>query len=362
MYKIFIFIIVYYLLCFLFLNYIYFYKFKKYYKKIKYKEKETGKEIDIQDKYAYLVPKDNLNYFSFVIIGLLLFPIRFLLMNCALNFLKIHLKILKYLYKNHETNENQRLKFEKAVYFWLSIYFFSNNISTEKKEIKYETVYKKYLGEDYDFSQNNFSAYISNHISILDLPIFARDYGTTFLLNVESMRNPLIGALLEFGNFPVKLQSEESRKKALDFIVKRQNDFYHKKSCIKTLNFPEGHCTNGKYIINFKKGVFISLLPIKPLIILSPDEYPSYTNKAFYIFRIMTTFKIKIIYAELPVIKPTNYMFEKYQYLGKEKWEIFANVVNNIYSEVGGFKQISVSKKDFKLYNKIVEDGFNIDK
>ena len=240
--------------------------------------------------------------------------------------------------------------------------FFSNNISTEKKEIKYETVYKKYLGEDYDFSQNNFSAYISNHISILDLPIFARDYGTTFLVQVESMKNPLIGALFYFGNIPVKLQSEESRKKALDFIVKRQNDFYNKKNYIKTLIFPEGHSTNGKYIINFKKGVFISLLPIKPLILLPLGEYPSLKNLIFYFFRIMTTFKIKIIYAELPVIKPTNYMFEKYKHLGKEKWEIFANVVNKIYSEVGGLKQISVSTKDFMLYHKIVEDGFYIDK
>jgi hypothetical protein len=77
-------------------------------------------------------------------------------MHCALIFLKIHLKILKYIYKNHENDENQTLKFEKAVYFWLSIYLFLNNISTEKKEIKYETVYKKYLGEDYDFSQKNF--------------------------------------------------------------------------------------------------------------------------------------------------------------------------------------------------------------
>ena len=76
----------------------------------------------------------------------------------------------------------------------------------------------------------------------------------------------------------------------------------------------------------------------------------------------MATFKIKIIYAELPVIKPTSYMFEKYKNLGKEKWEIFANVVNKIYSEVGGFKQISIKTKDIMLYHKIVKDGFYIDK
>ena len=31
--------------------------------------------------------------------------------------------------------------------------------------------------------------------------------------------------------------------------------------------FPEGGTTNGKYIIKFKKGAFVSLLPIWPKVI-----------------------------------------------------------------------------------------------
>jgi len=50
------------IISFLFLNYTY-YILKKYYRHIKYKEKGTEKEIDIQTIYAPLVPIDNLNYF-----------------------------------------------------------------------------------------------------------------------------------------------------------------------------------------------------------------------------------------------------------------------------------------------------------
>lgn len=126
-------ILVYYVGCFIFLNFTY-YTLNKYYKKIKYKEKETGKEIDIQEKYAPLVPIDSLNYFSFITIGIIVFPIRIVLVLSTFFFLKINLKILKLIYKNHERDENQRKKIEKAAYFWLSVYFIINNIYIDKKK------------------------------------------------------------------------------------------------------------------------------------------------------------------------------------------------------------------------------------
>ena len=55
-------------------------------------------------------------------------------------------------------------------------------------------------------------------------------------------------------------------------------------------------------------------------------------------------------------------MFEKYKDLGKEKWEIYANVVNKIYSEIGGLKQCNIRYRDRSLYYQIAEDGFYIDK
>ena len=62
------------------------------------------------------------------------------------------------------------------------------------------------------------------------------------------------------------------------------------------------------------------------------------------------------------MIKPTDYMFEKYKDLGKEKWEIYAKVVNNIYSEIGGLKQTDIKYRDRVLYYKAAEDGFYVDK
>ena len=48
----------------------------------------------------------------------------------------------------------------------------------------------------------------------------------------------------------------------------------------------------------------------------------------------------------MPIIKPTEYMFEKYQHLGKEKWEIFAEVVRKIYSEIGNLKESTFGLRD----------------
>ena len=348
---------------FLFLNYA-FYVLKKYYRHIKYKEKETGKEIDIQERFAPLVPVDKLNYFSFIFIGTLLFPIRFILVLLSYYCLKFHLKILKLIYRNQETDPKQRKKIENATYFWLSFYFFINNISVEKKtDINYKDIYKKYLGENYDFSQKDFSVYISNHFGYLEIAAYMREYGLSLLISYELLRSPAVGPVYgELGSFFINREDEQSRKKALDYLLNRQKDFYNKKSYIRTLIFPEGTTTNGKYIATFKRGAFVSLLPVKPLVIFYYDGFPCSTNRFFFFMRTIATFKIKMITAELPIIKPTDYMYEKYKDLGKEKWEIYANVVNKIYAEIGGFKQCNIRFRDRVLYYQIAEDGFYIDK
>ncbi len=55
-------------------------------------------------------------------------------------------------------------------------------------------------------------------------------------------------------------------------------------------------------------------------------------------------------------------MFEKYKNFGKEKWEIFAKVVQKIYSEIGGFIETDIKFRDRVMFYKIAEDGFYIDK
>ena len=50
-------------------------------------------------------------------------------------------------------------------------------------------------------------------------------------------------------------------------------------------------------------------------------------------------------------------MFENYKHLGKEKWEIYANIVRKIYAEVGGIEEIDMGLRDMKRYIKAMRTG-----
>jgi hypothetical protein len=63
-----------------------------------------------------------------------------------------------------------------------------------------------------------------------------------------------------------------------------------------------------------------------------------------------------ITFYELPVIKPTKYMFEKYAYLGTEKWEIYAEVVREIMCEVGKFDKSNKTFRDTLEYVSVIKD------
>jgi hypothetical protein len=69
--------------------------------------------------------------------------------------------------------------------------------------------------------------------------------------------------------------------------------------------------------------------------------------------RSLAYFNINMYFVDLPVINPTDYMFEKYKNLGNEKWEILAEVTRRIICEVRGFemsdKNLEIKKNMLKL-------------
>ena len=50
-------------------------------------------------------------------------------------------------------------------------------------------------------------------------------------------------------------------------------------------------------------------------------------------------------------------MFEKYNNLGTKKFEIYANVVQKIYSEIGGLEESNMGFRDMKRYIKAMKTG-----
>ena len=152
------------------------------------------------------------------------------------------------------------------------------------------------------------------------------------------------------------------KKKIFEELEKRQRDYYTKKNLCPLVLFPEGTTTTGKYILKYKKGAFYSLLPIKPEIIniYHSDDYHvsiGAANVVMSSLRSLAYFNINMYFVDLPVINPTDYMFEKYKSLGKEKWEIFAEVTRRIICEVGGFEMSDKNFRDQKKYVKAMITG-----
>lgn len=88
--------------------------------------------------------------------------------------------------------------------------------------------------------------------------------------------------------------------------------------------FPEGGTTNGKYLINFKKGAFVSLRPVLPKITKFHSYWQSPSSgiiEGIPHYLILSsapwTTSTSIV---LPIFKPNDYFFENHQKEGEEKW------------------------------------------
>jgi len=61
-----------------------------------------------------------------------------------------------------------------------------------------------------------------------------------------------------------------------------------------------------------------------------------------------------VSFHEIPIIKPTEFMFKNYSHLGKEKWEVYAEVVRQIYCEIGGFQKSNKTFDDMLSYISLI--------
>ena len=86
-------------------------------------------------------------------------------------------------------------------------------------------------------------------------------------------------------------------------------------------------------------------MPIKPQIIKIDQNFALHIacgvqNIFFHTLKIMTYPFVEMGYYDLPEIRPTKYMFEHYSNLGKEKWEIFSEVLGKYIVKLGVLKKV----------------------
>ena len=336
---------------------------KKYYRPLIKRDKNNN-PIDLHKKYDAFHPHDSVNFIQLWFGSFFFAFIKIISSLFIVMFVNWHIRILNKIYKNCDTNPEQRKKMKKGVAFWSWIFLFMNGIIIKKKYPEYKDVYKKYLGEDYDFNDDKYSLITSNHIGFFEIVLCMALYSPGFMAKKTIANYYFIGPIsCGLNCLFVNRENEKDKKKNLELLLERQKAFYEAKNLAPLVVFPEGTCSCGRNILRFKKGAFYSLSPIKPQII-TVDQNSSFhlsvgaTNVILgYLKNLCHTFNI-IYVAILPTVRPTDYMFEYYKNLGKEKWEIYANVVRKIYSETGELQETDMGLRDIKRYIKAMRTGF----
>ena len=218
-------------------------------------------------------------------------------------------------------------------------------------------IYKKYFGPDYKINyEGKFGCYISNHTCAYDMVISMALFGTGFVAKIGVTKTPVIGPLLlTLQSIFVDRSNTNSKNNITDEIIQRQKDFFEGKPVMPFMIFPEGTTNSGRYLLPFKRGAFNSLLPVKATII-KPNLYENYhlavgsSDVGCNYLMSLSKLYNKVEYYELPIIAPNDYMFNNFGHLGKEKWEIFANVSREIMCELGGFQKSEFGLKDSFRY------------
>ena len=336
---------------------------QKYYKPCLKKDK-NGKVVNLHDIYDPFHPHDKVYFIQLWFGAFFCFLIKFLSSLFIVIFINWHIKILKRIYKNYNTDPNARRKMKNAISFWSSLFLVMNGVWIRRKSLKYEEIYKRYLGEDYDFTDDKYSIILSNHIGFFDVVTCMRIFAPGFIAKSPVRNFWFIGPISQGLNcLFVDRTNEENKKQIFDALLERQTKYYDGTLLSPMVNFPEGTCSCCRNILRFKKGPFYALLPVKPMI-LKINQKSSFhlsvgaSNVVLHYFKNLCHFVNTIDYTILPTIRPVDYIFKNNKNLGKEKWQIFANTVRKIYAEVGELIEVNMGMRDLNRYIKAMRTGF----
>ena len=218
-----------------------------------------------------------------------------------------------------------------------------------------EEVYKKYLGPDYKIDYNKkFCSILCNHVSWVENYFCMYRYATGFIGKLSASKVPTIREMGKY-NQTIYLDrtNPEDRKLTAEKIAQRQKGLMDGTILTNLSIYPEGTISNGTHLIKFKRGAFMTLLPLKPLVelvdqtaecTLSTGALPMELHMLLascYLWNNVT-------FLDLPIIEPTQYMYEKYKKNGEEDWIVYMNVTKLIMAECSGLK-MSESSFEEKL-------------
>jgi lysophosphatidylcholine acyltransferase/lyso-PAF acetyltransferase len=329
-----------------------------YYKPLFYQPDPNKPPIDLHKEYNEFQLQDSLTFHRLFFGILIILPYRFFFSFWIAILMNLHLRYYLLIFKAPEYDKEERKVMAWIISFWAKFFILVNGVTVNKKHLPYEEVYKKYLGSDYDLkNQDNFSLIICNHIGFFEVVVNMIKYSAGFIAAEQVKNYWFIGNIAKAMNCLFLTREKSSdRQEIFRRLEERQKNFYEKKLLSPLVLFPEGTTTSGRHILKFKKGAFYALLPIKPEIfnIYQEDEFHLSIGASSVVtnyMRLYSYFRHRVYFVDdLPVIKPTDYMWKNWSHLGKEKWEIYAEVVRAILAEIGNLKPSNKNYRDEKRY------------
>jgi len=147
---------------------------------------------------------------------------------------------------------------------------------------------------------------VANHVSGLIEGMFLLRCAT--MAEAHYIQNPILGPIMKGTSaIAVDRQDPNSRSVAKEKLLKRASD----PRWPQTLVFPEGTCTNGNALVQFKSGAFAPGLPVQPVIFryTSKVHDPSFTfprTSLSYLMGMLLQFRNPMIVEYLPVYYPSE--------------------------------------------------------
>ena len=230
----------------------------------------------------------------------------------------------------------------------------------DQKKVK--EIYKKYLGPDYEISYTEkFCTILCNHVSWVESYFCMYRYASGFIGKLSASKVP---AIREMGIYNQTIyldrQNPDDRKLTAEKIEKRQRDILDGKNLTNLSIYPEGTITNGTHLIKFKRGAFMTLLPLKPMVELV-DQNAECTLATgalpMHLHMVLVSCYLwnNVTFLDLPIVKPTDYMYEHYGKKEEEKWMTYMNVTKSIMAECSGLKESHESFEEKLEYLSIIK-------
>lgn len=228
---------------------------------------------------------------------------------------------------------------------------------TRLENEKVKKVYSKYLGENYEISRKEklFSMYISNHHGWMEALHWVIHITPGFIAKKELGSIPFVGLLLNnIDCLLVNRKDKDNRHKTAEEMKMRQELFMNGETSAPLLIYPEGTVTAGKYVLEFKKGAFMHLLPLKPLATIINEDGPGiylcpmpFLEHMFYIYSFIWHYST---FHELPVIEYNDFMKSNYKKEDELDEDTYTRVTNQIYQEIFDMKFSTKTFKELDAY------------